>query len=114
MAETDEYKGYDQFSDFVERAKQAGVAEVVMSVRGDTVAKRVGDHSWTSQPVVEIKCTIDTLAPTDDDPLGTKPVTWTIREEYSTGAQEKAAVDRVARALRARGFSVATASAWAY
>lgn len=109
-----DYEGYEQFETFVGRAKRAGVSEVVMSIRGDTVGREVRKGVWTAQPVIEITCVFYLDSSTEQDPLATEAVTWTVREEPATGAEEQAAVDRIARALRARGLSVAAAGATAY
>jgi hypothetical protein len=99
-----QFEGEEQLDNFAKKIE--GVTEVALSVLGDTRTTKVSEHSFVAQPIVRIRCEADVRDENSRDPLATKTLVWEVVKEPRTGREEDDAVERVKRALRARGFVV--------
>jgi hypothetical protein len=102
----------DTFDDFVAKVKATESREVVISVRTEIMAKRVGTHSFVAQPMLVYQCVAEIPDTSSHDPFATTQVTWETTVEAKSGADEQSHLDRIVKALRARGFSVAVPTGW--
>ena len=105
MTHEPQLQGEDRFGEFMAALEAARVRSVSVATFGTVEPIEVAG-SWVLQPVVHVQFSFYEAVEESPDPLATEPFTWDIVQAFRSPREEREYVERVSRALSARGYSV--------